>query len=216
MTWWQTWQTAIQKLLDLFPKLKSTASMPPLNVPSSGVENEQRLAATNTVWNSRDNNDLYAGYVMKINAAGLTLIQEFEGFKANAYLDPVGIWTVGWGSTKIDGRPVRRGDTVTPEKANSMMQGDLRSFERAVENALKKTPTENEFSAMVSLAYNIGGGAFAASSVVRKFNAGDIESAANAFLLWRKGRVNGKLVVLKGLERRRKAERKLFLEPDNG
>jgi lysozyme len=61
----------------------------------------------------------------------------------------------------------------------------------------------------VSLAYNIGPGAFARSTALRRFNEGDIQGAADAMLMWNKA--GGK--VLRGLQRRRDAERRLFLSP---
>jgi lysozyme len=83
----------------------------------------------------------------------------------------------------------------------------LGKFEEAVEKAVSVKVTENQFSAMVSLCYNIGPGAFAKSSVVKHTNAGDTAKAASSFLLWNKA--GGK--ELPGLTRRREAEKKLFL-----
>lgn len=83
------------------------------------------------------------------------------------------------------------------------------------ENQVAKTcpnTTQNQFDAMVSLCYNIGPANFATSSVAKLHNAGNHSAAADAFLKWNKGRVRGKLTVLEGLNRRRHAERKLYLE----
>ncbi|HEX3672669.1 MAG TPA: glycoside hydrolase family protein [Rhizomicrobium sp.] len=72
----------------------------------------------------------------------------------------------------------------------------------------------HQAAAMLSLAYNIGTGAFQGSTVLRKFNAGDIAAAADAFLMWDKGTVNGQKTVIPGLLNRRTQERTLFLTAD--
>jgi lysozyme len=151
-----------------------------------------------------------------INKAALDLIKEFEGFRAEAYLDPVGIPTIGYGTTAAAGVGIvpRLGMTITEKDAAGYLEVTVEKFGRQVEAMLTRPASANQFGAMVSLAYNIGPGAFARSSVLRLFNAGDEAAAADAFLLWNKGTVNGKKVVLKGLARRREAERALFLRPE--
>ena len=148
---------------------------------------------------------------MKTNKAGIDLIKSFEGCRLKSYPDPATggePYTVGYGHTTAAGPPaVRRGLTITDQEATDILKADLAKFEAAVSKALTKTPTPNQFAAMVSLCFNIGPGAFAKSSVVRKFNASDVAGAANSFLLW--NRAAGK--VMAGLTRRREAERKLFL-----
>lgn len=144
---------------------------------------------------------------MKTSQGGLDLIKEFEGFRADAYRCPAGVLTVGFGRTSAAGSPVRAGMRVTKAEAEAMLREDLGQYERAVSKALTRQPTQPQFDAMVSLCYNIGAGGFAKSSVVRRFNAGQIENAADAFRMWNKS--NGK--VLNGLVRRREAERELFL-----
>ena len=146
---------------------------------------------------------------MKINDAALDLIKEFEGFRAHAYVDPVGIVTIGYGTTGRAGVGIdpKLGDTITEEQAEGYLMRALEKFAAHIAPAMKREPTENQYGAMLSLAYNIGPGAFVKSSVLRRFNAGDIAGAAEAFLMWNKA--GGK--VLKGLVRRREAERALFL-----
>jgi len=75
-------------------------------------------------------------------------------------------------------------------------------------------PTIHQAAAMLSLAYNIGTSAFSTSTVLKEFNAGNIQAAADAFLLWDKAHVNGQPVVVAGLLNRRKAEEAVFLTPD--
>lgn len=148
---------------------------------------------------------------MIINQAGLDLIKEFEGFRAQTYDDGVGVLTIGYGTTAaadVGIRP-RPGMTVTQEEAEWYLQKALTKFAQQIKPQIAAPINENEFAAFMSLAYNIGPTAFAKSSALRHFNAGDKAKAAKAILLWNKA--GGK--VLKGLVRRREAERKLFLTP---
>lgn len=152
---------------------------------------------------------------MKTSRDGINLIKSFEGLRLTAYPDP-GTggepWTIGYGTTTAAGvGRVYKGLTISQAQAESMLVRSLEAYERGVLKALTRTPTQLQFDAMVSLAYNIGVGAFGQSSVARFFNAGDIGKAADAFLLWNKA--GGK--VMAGLERRRKAERALFLSDAN-
>jgi GH24 family phage-related lysozyme (muramidase) len=142
----------------------------------------------------------------KINQAGLELVKSFEGLRLNAYQDSVGVWTIGYGSTK----GVKRGQRITEEEAEELLREDLSTAEAGVEAALAEDVTDNQFAACVSLAFNVGVGAFRKSSIVKFINSGDPLLAADRFLLY--DRAGGK--KLAGLTRRRKAERKLFLTDD--
>jgi lysozyme len=148
---------------------------------------------------------------MKTNRAGIDLIKRWEGCRLTAYPDPATKgepYTIGYGHTSLAGPPkVARGMKITQVQANEILVADLVKFEAAVSKALTRNPNENQFSAMVSLCFNIGPGNFGKSSVVRRFNAGDAAGAANAFRLWNKAA--GK--VMKGLVSRRESERELFL-----
>lgn len=150
---------------------------------------------------------------MKINSAGIELIKKWEGKKLTAYPDPATggePWTIGYGHTTAAGPPaVKKGMKITDKDATEILVNDLKKFEAAVAKGLTVKATDNQFSAMVSLCFNIGPGNFAKSSVLRKLNAGDIKGAADSFLLWNKAA--GK--VMKGLTNRREEERKLFLTP---
>jgi lysozyme len=147
---------------------------------------------------------------MKTNRAGIELIRKWEGVRLTAYVCPAGVLTIGYGHTSAAGAPkVTPGMKISHEEASEILVRDLVKYESAVTRALTRTPNEHQFSAMVSLCYNIGPGAFAKSSVVRLFNAGDVAGAADAFTMWNKA--GGK--VLQGLVNRRKDERALFLTP---
>lgn len=129
--------------------------------------------------------------------------------------DPGGVWTGCWGHTV----GVVAGETFTMLQCKQLLAQDLAIFEHGV-GAVARSPSSNEFSAMVSLAMNIGLGktnppaGFLGSTVLRQHNAGNKAAAADAFLLWHKGHVDGELVDLPGLDIRRAAERKLYLTPD--
>lgn len=147
-----------------------------------------------------------------ISPNGIKLIQSFEGFSSKAYDDGVGVWTIGWGTTRYeDGSKVKRGDSISVERALELFMHDLAQFEKAVRDSVKVPLTQNQYDALVSFTYNVGVGALQGSTVLRKLNSGDYQGAADALLSWNKGRVNGELVELKGLTRRRNAERDLFL-----
>lgn len=148
---------------------------------------------------------------MKTNQAGVNLIKEFEGFRSKAYKCPAGVWTIGYGHTSAAGTPaVRSGMTMSAAEAEKVLRRDLTKYEDAVTKAITVALTPNQFSACVSLCYNIGPGNFAKSSVVRFCNKKQFKQAADAFALWNKA--GGK--VLPGLVRRRAAEAALFSKND--
>jgi len=141
----------------------------------------------------------------RINERGRNLIKEFEGCRLEAYRCPAGVATVGVGHTGPD---VRIPMTITQERADELLDNDLRRFEIGVEALVGNAPTnDNQFAALVSLAFNIGLGRIATSTVMKRHKAGNKVGAANAFLMWNKA--GGR--VLPGLMRRREAERRLYL-----
>lgn len=149
---------------------------------------------------------------MKVSEAGLAIIKKWEGLELTAYPDPATKgepYTIGYGHTSLAGPPkVTRGMKITSAQASDILKDDLGKFEVTVSKLLKRTPTQSQFDAMVSLTYNIGGKNFQNSTVLRKFNAGDIPGAADAFMLFVKA--NGK--TMQGLVNRRSDERALFLK----
>lgn len=143
---------------------------------------------------------------MQTSKDGRQFIKGFEQLRLKAYPDP-GTggkpWTIGWGHTK----GVMQGDRITQEQAEQFFSDDLAVFELTVNSAIKRPMTQNQFDAMVSLAFNIGGPAFAGSTLVKNFNAGDAQGAADEFPKWR----NSAGKVMPGLVKRRAAEREIFL-----
>ena len=140
---------------------------------------------------------------------GVDLITSFEDTRTKAYDDGVGIWTIGTGTTVYpNGVKVKQGDTCTPEQAKSYFKHDLAKFEKTVNESVTVSLTQNQFDALVSLTYNIGSGAFKGSTLLKLLNKGDYQGAADQFLVWYKAGDK----VMKGLVRRREAERALFLK----
>jgi len=148
---------------------------------------------------------------MNINKATIDLVKAFEGCKLTAYRDPVGIWTIGYGTTARAGLGIipTGGMTITQAEADQLLADGLNKFADQIRPMITAGINDNQFGACVSLAYNIGAHGFSTSSALKHINAGDYSKAADAILLWNKA--GGK--VLKGLVRRREAERKLFLTP---
>lgn len=145
---------------------------------------------------------------MKISEQGLSLIKEFEGCRLEAYQDSVGIWTIGFGWThEVNQKIICSGMKITMEMANNLLIDGLEKYEQGVESRVKITINQNQFDALVDFSYNLGVGALANSTLLKKLNAGDYQAAADEFVKWNKA--GGK--VLSGLTRRRQAERMLFL-----
>jgi lysozyme len=147
---------------------------------------------------------------MKVNAEGYALLKKFEGCVLKAYRCPANVWTIGFGNTFYeDGTKVKEGDVITQQRADELAKYIVEQFATSIRAMIKQPLNENQFSACVSLAYNIGTGGFKKSSVLRKLNVNPTDpTIADSFRLWNKG--GG--VVLKGLVRRREAEIALYFK----
>jgi lysozyme len=133
-----------------------------------------------------------------INNEGLKLIESFEGLRLTSYQDSVRVWTIGYGHTK----GVTHGQTITQQQAEAFLQQDLAEAEAAV-NGHGLTLTDNQFAALVSFTFNLGAGNLA------KLLKNGLESVPDRIPLF--NHAGGKAV--KGLTRRRAAERELYLTP---
>jgi len=144
---------------------------------------------------------------MKMSGNGLDLLKDFEGLKLRAYLDPVGIWTVGYGHTSAAGPPaVTPGLVITQGEAEEILKRDMAQYEDGVRQHVKATLTQGQFDALVDFAYNAGVGALAKSTLLKRVNAGKFDEVPAEFMKWTKG--GGR--ELPGLVRRRRAEAKLW------
>ena len=131
-------------------------------------------------------------------------IEQWEGFRETAYLCPAGVLTIGFGHTGSD---VKEGQVVTYKEAYNMLLEDLKRYASGLAAWVNVKVTEDQYIALLSLAFNVGVGAVAKSTLLRLLNAGDIEAAGDEFLKW--AYAAGR--ELPGLVRRRREERKLFL-----
>lgn len=148
-----------------------------------------------------------------INAAGRDLIKREEALRLQAYLCPAGVPTIGYGHT----RGVAIGQTITEAQAEQFLSDDLAVAEAGVER-LAPLANDNEFSALVSFAFNLGVHALERSTLMHRFILGDKPGAANCFAAWCHAidPHTGKMVSLPGLVRRRAEEAALFLRPVHG
>ena len=139
-----------------------------------------------------------------LSASGVVSITSSEGFTSKATIPTKGdVPTYGYGTTrKIDGSPVRMGDTITRKQAAELVNRDVSRFSAAIKRCVTVPLTQGEFDAYVSLAYNIGSGAFCKSTLVKRLNAGDYAMACAEIKRWDK--MGGR--VLRGLTARRDRE----------
>jgi lysozyme len=136
------------------------------------------------------------------------LISSFEGCQLQAYRDPVGILTIGYGHVGAD---VTEGLTITPEYAQTLLKSDVQWAANAVNTLVHVPLSQPQFDALTSFVYNLGVRAFAQSTLLALINKGQLQQAADQFELW----IHAGGQVLPGLVRRRAAEMQLFLERDS-
>lgn len=138
----------------------------------------------------------------RINHAGLALIKWSEGYRDHAYKDSGGVWTIGYGHT----HGVKRGDTISAERAEHMLYADLMAAEAAVTRLVKVSLNDNQFSALVSFVFNVGEEQFSKSTLLRKLNEGGYGLVPARLKSWIFD--NGR--VQPGLVKRRAAEAALW------
>lgn len=147
---------------------------------------------------------------MKLNESGKSLIKSFEGCRLTSYKCSANHDTIGYGNTFYeDGTKVKPGDKITQERANELFEIIAKDFADKVKPLIKKDLTENNFSAIVSFAYNVGIGNLKSSTLLKKVNINPSDETIRAeFMKW--VRAGGK--ELAGLKRRRKAEADLYFK----
>lgn len=151
------------------------------------------------------------GAKARLAALGLTgaisLVAGFEGLRQHTYLDPVGIPTSCFGHTGPD---VRLGQWRSLLECQDLLIGDLLIAYGSVERCIKVPLGPNERTAYTSFVYNVGGGAFCSSTLVKLRNAGDRIGACNQLPRWK----YSKGIEWPGLVKRRAIERNICLTPD--
>jgi lysozyme len=158
---------------------------------------------------------------MKVSLAAKAMIKHHEGIRTRPYRCPALLWTVGVGhvidpshiAVKYAERrsvPIPDGwdRTLTMDEVDAILSHDLARFERGVARLCPAAVDhQGQFDALVSFAFNVGLGNLQRSSIRMRYNRGDLEGAADAFLMWTKAA--GK--VLPGLVKRRNEERLMCL-----
>ena len=124
---------------------------------------------------------------MDLSPIGEAVLIAGEGRRLKAYKDSVGIWTDGIGHTSAAGAPlVTSGLTITSAQCDAIFERDVQTYVAAVRKGLKVAVSQNAFDALRSICYNIGPGAFAGSTFLKRINAGDTAGAYHATLMWKK------------------------------
>jgi GH24 family phage-related lysozyme (muramidase) len=144
---------------------------------------------------------------MQLSQVGVNLIKSFEGCVLHAYkaLPSETYFTIGYGHYGAD---VREGSSITQVQADSLLEGDLQKYVKAVNDLVKVPLNQNQFDALVSFTFNCGSEALRTSTLLQKLNNKDYQGAANEFDRW----IHSSGKVVQGLVNRRKAEKALFLK----
>lgn len=143
-----------------------------------------------------------------ISPVGYDLIKQFEGFRADAYLDTGGVWTIGYGTIKYpNGVRVKKGDRVTMDQALTYLKSDCGWVDSCLDSKVKVKISQQQFDALASFVYNVGESQFSSSTLLRKINLGDFKGAGSELDRWVYD--NGKKID--GLANRRAKEKSVFL-----
>jgi lysozyme len=148
----------------------------------------------------------------------IQFIKDQEGTVLHSYQDSAGIWTIGIGSTMYrDGTPVRQGESVTIVQALDLLKWEVDRKANIVDNLLHGVKlNQNQYDALVSFTYNVGIGALANSTLLKKIKIDPAdESIRNEFMKWNKIHLHGRLVENAGLTARRQREADLYFKIDN-
>ena len=149
-----------------------------------------------------------------VSQNGINLVKKFEGLHkvteegdVRAYRCPAGRWTIGYGHCK----GVKSGMRVSKEECVKLLTEDLNDAGAIVKRYVNVPLSQQQFDALVSFVFNIGGGAnFQNSTLLKKLNQGLYDEVPEQIMRWNKARVDGNLKPLRGLTRRRTAEAALF------
>ena len=141
--------------------------------------------------------------MLSASAVALVGLAVHEGYRENAYLDIVGVATIGYGTTE----GVKLGDRTDPIKALERALSDMQKFEGAIKQCVKVPLYQHEYDALVGFSYNVGSNAFCSSTLVKLLNQMRYSEACDQILRW--NRAGGK--VVQGLTIRREKEHKQCL-----
>ena len=148
-------------------------------------------------------------HVQPTSVERIDMIKKHEALRLEAYLPTAhDVWTIGWGHTAT----ARQGMTITTPQAEKLLRDDLKWVREVLAKDVKVPLTQPQYDALASFVFNLGGANFRSSTLLKKLNAKDYTGAADELLKWDKQRQSGKMVTLRGLTKRRKEERELFLQ----
>lgn len=147
---------------------------------------------------------------MKPTARTLDFIAGFEGFRSISYADAGGIWTIGYGTTRIYDQPVTLGMQLNEAVAKVLLYADAAAAMQAVERLVTVPLTDDQRDALTSFVYNVGATAFERSTLLRELNA-ERPIMRDYFTRWNKAHINGELKTLPGLTIRRGLEYQRFM-----
>ena len=151
----------------------------------------------------------------KATADAVAVIKAAEGLRLKAYQDTRGIWTVGYGTTSINGFPVDSSTVISSAQAETYLLDYINNVAaKDVQSRCKALITQSMFDAMCSFAYNLGGPKYGKSTVLSETNASKYLDAATQFTTYNKtlNSKTGQYVVEGGLVKRRDAEKALYLK----
>jgi GH24 family phage-related lysozyme (muramidase) len=142
---------------------------------------------------------------------GIDFIKKHEAFRADMYNDPVGHCTIGYGHLLHKGKCNGSEDEefkagITEARATELLKGHLKNIENVIRDVVKVSLNQHQFDALVSFTYNVGTGAFKGSTLLKKLNEGKYNEVPAQLARW----VFASGKRLKGLEKRREAEGKIF------
>lgn len=152
---------------------------------------------------------------MKLGEVGFKLITSFESLKLDSYKDQAGVWTIGYGTTKLNGAPVTPGMTINERVAEALFYGEIDRVVKVVTRFVVVPLNQNQLDALVSFCYNVGDGAFISSTLINYINNRKVITE-DLFTRWNKytDPNTGEKKVSNGLTRRRKSEYLLFTSKD--
>ena len=147
-----------------------------------------------------------------LDLSGQKFLAFAEGTKYTAYLDSVGIWTIGRGIIEYeDGKAVKKGDSITVEREIALFNHTVKKYVANVNKRVTSNINQNQFNALVSICYNIGITGFNGSTLLKKVNKNPNDTTIrSSFASWKYGTIKGKKQVIQGLVNRRKSEADLY------
>jgi len=148
-----------------------------------------------------------------ISNLGIDLIKRLENFEATVYLDQAGKWTIGYGHLIRPGEkfyPYGEVKKISHDEGLALLKTDTEFAQNTINSYVKVPLSETQFNALVSFVFNVGGTAFANSTLLKKLNAGDYVAAANELDRWNIVTKDGQKIVSNGLIARREMEKSLF------